>query len=113
MLFLSPHLHACFVDHGIDPMQRLVWVLLNIDNHSFGIANIYASNDVVERSLLWRWIADSLPIATWLVYGDFNMVEMDEDKEGVFPFWWIAGECEAWYYMGNKLGLFDPNMGHR
>lgn len=50
---LSPRLHTCIVDYGTDPMQRLVWALLNIGNHSFGIVNIYTSNDVVERSLLW------------------------------------------------------------
>ena len=41
------------------------------------------------------------------------MVEVASNKEGILPFCWIAGEREAWYYMHNKLGLFDPNTNRR
>ena len=41
--------------------------------------------------------------------GDFNMVEVASNKDDIFPFRWTIGEREAWYYMRNKLGLFDPN----
>ena len=47
------------------------------------------------------------------MHGDFNMVELATDKEGILPFRWIAGEQEAWYYMRNKLGFFDPNAHRR
>ena len=58
---------------------------------------------------MWAWLADNFPPATWVMCGDFNMVEVASDKEGILPFHWTAGEREAWYYMHNKLGLFDPN----
>lgn len=45
--------------------------------------------------------------------GDFNMVEMAYDKDGILPFKWAVGEREVWFYMHNKLGFFDPNIGRR
>lgn len=40
------------------------------------------------------------------------MVEIAYDKDGTLPFRWVASEREAWFYMSNKLGLFDPNIDH-
>ena len=92
---MSPYLHSIVIAHGSDPMHRPIWLLLSIKNHSFGVINVYASIDVVERSQMWAWLADNLPPATWVMCGDFNMVEVVFDKEGIFPFHWIAGEREA------------------
>ena len=47
---LSPRLHSAIISHGSDPSHRIVWLLLSINNHSFGVINVYASNDVVERA---------------------------------------------------------------
>ena len=106
---LSPSLHSAIISHSFDPSHRIVWLLLSISNHSFGVINVYASNDVVERSQLWVWLANNLPPSMWVMCGDFNMVEVASDKEGILPFRWRVGEREAWYYMRNKLSLFDPN----
>lgn len=40
------------LDHGSDPTQWMVRVLMSVDNHSFGIINVYAPNDDVERSFV-------------------------------------------------------------
>ena len=40
-------------------------------------------------------MADNLPLATWVMCGDFNMVEVASDKDDILPFHWIAGEREA------------------
>lgn len=32
----------------------------------------------------------------WLIYGDFNMVENTEDKEGILPVRVLYGEKEVW-----------------
>ena len=47
---LSPCLNSAIILHGSDPMQRIIWIFLFINNHSFGIVNVYVPNDVVERS---------------------------------------------------------------
>ena len=38
---------------------------------------------------------DNFPPTTWLMYGDFNMVELVFDKDDIFPFRWIVGERET------------------
>ena len=41
------------------------------------------------------------------------MIEVASEKDGILPLRWTTGEREAWYYMRDKLGLFDPNTNHR
>ena len=67
-------------------MHRTIWLLLSINNHSFGVVNVYASNDAMERPQMWALLADNLPSATWVMCGDFNMVEAAFDKDEIFPF---------------------------
>ena len=50
---LSSRLHSALISHGSDPSHRIVWFLLSINNHSFGVINVYASNDAIERAQLW------------------------------------------------------------
>ena len=50
---LSPCLHSDVIAYDSNPMHRTIWLLLSINNHSFGVVNVYASNDVVERSQMW------------------------------------------------------------
>ena len=92
---LSPRLHSAIISHSSDPSHRIVWLLLSINNHSFGVINVYASNDAVERAQLWVWLADNLPPATWVMCNDFNMVEVASNKDGIFPFRWTARKREA------------------
>ena len=92
---LSPHLHFAIILHGSNPSHRIVWLLLSINNHSFGIINVYASNDTIERAQIWAWLANNLPPATWVMCGDFNIVEVASDKDGILPLHWTAGEREA------------------
>lgn len=89
---LSPHLISSIIDHGSNPMHMIVWIFLSFQNHSLRIVNFYAPNDVVEKSQLWHWMVDSLPLATWVVYEDFNKVKLAIDKEGILPFHLIVSE---------------------
>ena len=47
---MSPHLHSTIILHSLDPMHRIIWLLLSISNHSFGVINVYALNDAIERA---------------------------------------------------------------
>jgi hypothetical protein len=69
---------------GINPKERLAWVILNLDGHNMRLANIYALYDIVERAT-WSWLANNLSKANWLICNDFNMVEVVEelDKEAL------------------------------
>ena len=67
-------------------MHRFIWLFLSINNHSFGVISVYASNDPVERSQMGGWLPKKFPLDTWVMCGDFNMVEVAFDKEGILPF---------------------------
>lgn len=105
----APKWWPLLIDHSIDPTNCAIWVLFNVDGHPFGLINIYISNDAAERADLWRWIANSIPDAYWVISGDFNMVESPNDKCGHLSMRWTPREREAWYFMRNKFGFFDPN----
>ena len=62
---LFPWIFPFVISHGSDPMQRIALILLSFQNIYFGIVNVYAPNDAVECSHLWRWLTNHLPPATW------------------------------------------------
>jgi hypothetical protein len=68
---------------------------MSFQNHSFGIVNVYAPYYVVDHSHSWHSMASYLPLAIRVLCGDFNMVELATDKEGLLPFRWIVGERQA------------------
>ena len=86
VILLSPRLHSAIISHNFDPMHIIIWLFLSINSHSFGVINVYASNDVVERSQMWAWLDDNLPPATWVMCGKFNMVEVASNKDDIFSF---------------------------
>ena len=92
---LSPHLYYSIISHCSNPMHRIIFLFLSINNHSFQVINVYAFNDAMERSEMWSWLTNNLPPTTWVICGDFNMVEVASNKDGILPFHWIAGEREA------------------
>ena len=57
---MSPRLHFVVIVHNSDLMHRTIWLLFSINNHSFGVVNVYASNDAMERSQMWSWLVDNL-----------------------------------------------------
>lgn len=60
-------------------------MLLEVDGMSFGILNMYASNNAHDRCNLWKWYALSLPLAIWVMCGDFNMIKKPYNKVGHHP----------------------------
>jgi len=49
---LAPSLKKNIIDWGCDPTNRALWILCNVEGHTLGIANLYASNSYVERTYL-------------------------------------------------------------
>ena len=92
---LLNHLHYAIILHGSEPMHKNQLGFLSINSHYFGVVYGYASNDAMERSQLWAQIDDNLPPTTWVMCGDFNVVEVAFDKDVIFPFHWTTREREA------------------
>lgn len=55
----------------------------------------------------------TLPDIPWLVGGDFNMVESQQDKSRGNPFIWKDNEKIHWNKLINSKTLFDPLAGNK
>lgn len=59
---------------GVSPCNKVVWATFERCDAKFVVCSIYAPNDYLNRSELWRWLA-GLPDVPWVLGGDFNMIE--------------------------------------
>jgi exonuclease III len=80
-ILISAKISHLFLNSGILVPSRAQWITCSLDNKVVGFLNIYAPNKDSERAAFWNQIATSLPIAeSWVVGGDFNMVERNVDR---------------------------------
>lgn len=80
-ILLGKQLVPFIVDSGVLIEGRAQFVILDIHNTRIGTLNIYAPNHTAARAQFWtRLRFQHLPLADWIVAGDFNMTESDEDR---------------------------------
>ncbi|XP_059072101.1 uncharacterized protein LOC131872684 [Cryptomeria japonica] len=126
--------HLQFVDDttliGVSPLQevesirKLFDVYLATSGKQYFDGKIHAvplsrsikgsteRTDPKERSSLWEWMT-SLPCIPWVIAGDFNMVEHQDNKGGGLPFAWKDMKKSHWFKMKNSLQLYDPLAGNK
>lgn len=80
-------LSRCMAEHLIDSdvciEGRTQFITLDIDGIKFGLLNIYAQNVSGQRASFWNTLSHfSLPMAEWIVCGDFNITKLGEDRSG-------------------------------
>ena len=90
----------------------MAWAIIDFNGSSFGVCSIYAPNEVKDQIILWNLLCN-LSNIPWILAGDFNMVENQEDKLGGLPFAWKHQEKIYWDQCKHKLNLFDPLEGQR
>jgi hypothetical protein len=79
-----------------------------MEKQILGILNIYAPNKGSEQASFWNHIANNIPVAdSWIVGGDFNMVERESDRSINTPKNLTKEEREAWDRLIMRLGLED------
>lgn len=108
VLGLSPSISKFVIDKGEDPSHYCVWALTLINGQPLGFCSIYAPNNPRERVALWDWMSKNLPIADWVLGGDFNMVEHHEDRSWSSHLKLSQEEFEKWIFCRNVLGVVDP-----
>ena len=60
---------------------RVVYIRIKHKYGHLGILNIYAPNSAAERKEFWLQLVDKKPDAElWIIGGDFNMVQQQEDR---------------------------------
>ena len=110
-LLLHPRWSNHIYDSGISSCNRVAWVVLKDNNFSFESCLVYASNNYRERSQLWDWMI-SLPNIPWILGGDFNMIDSDQNKSGGAPFEWKGSEKSFLDRLKQHFNLFDPFYDH-
>jgi hypothetical protein len=107
-IIVSSAISHLVLDSGIVVPSRAQWITYSMDNQVIGMLNIYAPNKSHERATFWTQIANNLPLAdSWLVGGDFNIVEREGDHSTNTPKKLSNEEREAWDQLVMRLGLED------
>ena len=64
-----------------DPNHRCLWVTCMLTGRVIGFRSIYAPSLLVYHVCLWNSLTNYLPDAEWILLGDFNIVELEGDRE--------------------------------
>lgn len=84
-------------------------MVLEIGSKRYGILNIYAPNKTSSRSRFWISLLNfNFPDAHWIVAGDFNMTENEDDRSPDYAAKAMgARESQAWTRFALRLGIND------
>jgi exonuclease III len=92
---------------GTFAFDQAAWVQLSAQGEDFGIVSVYApSESSQERTVLWHILSNQLPADRWVICGDFNMVESQNDTTGTASI--IRGrEQDSWRILKTRFDLED------
>ena len=65
---------------------------------------------MLVKNNLWWWMINEPLTTPWIVCGDFNKVENQEDKEGESTKRMLSYEKEAWRVLKACLRIYEPNI---
>lgn len=97
------------VTKGSITKHRNLWVQFDgIPGGKLGVGNIYAPNESQDRCKLRENMLIQLPSnCTWILMGDFNMVEFVEDKSRCCNKFLLEMERLLWGQVKSILGIKD------
>ena len=106
---ISPSLSNRITGRGAPVEGRAQFVTFNLSNTHIGILNIYASSDTGARARFWAMLLDYQFLeAEWILTGDFNMTEVQEDRSADFNARNMGRrEQGAWHHFIMTMGLYD------
>lgn len=109
-ILLSAKAGSALEEHGILLQGRMQFAVIRVTRQlKVGIINVYGYNDNATRSQVWTELhSTELPEAEWIIGGDFNMIEEQEDKQGGRCHGGIRGrESRNWQSVKFRFGLQD------
>ena len=99
---------SIIVSAGTILNKRAQFLILQIGPQKTGIINLYASNSASERASFWISLSEYAGLAdSWLVGGDFNMIEEASDRRGGSISTITGREARAWDSFCFSFGLLD------
>lgn len=108
-ILVSSNFSNFIVDSGVAVEGRAQYVILEINRQKIGILNVYVPNEPGPRGRFWEALLNfNLPAADWLLSGDFNMTEVEEDRSDGFHARNIGRrEATTWSRLLVRLGVQD------
>lgn len=98
------------VSQGVKGDGTFAWVQIQIEVGELNIGSLYAPNERVKRTTLWKWLAVNLEGDQWILNGDWNMIDLYDDAIGPSDFIHNL-EARAWNRLVYKMDLVD-NLLH-
>eukprot|EP00249_Psilotum_nudum_P003895 c17395_g1_i3 orf=13-273(+) len=80
---------------------------INTTKEKVTIINVYAPNNSREREELWRQIDEMIDSGKYVIMGDFNMIEQEQDKRGGVSSTIQGTERASWEQVKWRAGLVD------
>lgn len=106
---VSPRLSTLITAHGIVCDGRAIWICFESEKFGrMGFLGIYAPNSSSERASMWRELTSCIDSSFhWIVGGDFNMIESNQDQIGGNCTTIAGSERRAWQHFARHLLLED------
>ncbi|KAL3686617.1 hypothetical protein R1sor_009191 [Riccia sorocarpa] len=67
---------------GVSGFGRLAWAKTKIGELEVGLVSLHAPNKRRQRVAFWAQVKEIIKEGSWVVFGDFNQVEVAEDSRG-------------------------------
>ncbi|KAL3675556.1 hypothetical protein R1sor_025504 [Riccia sorocarpa] len=68
------------LQHGEDTEGRWVWGRFLVSGKELCVASVYAPNSPEDRIVFWSHLKDSFPPGNWVIAGDWNSIEFQNDS---------------------------------
>ncbi|KAL3682953.1 hypothetical protein R1sor_000975 [Riccia sorocarpa] len=91
---------------GVGANGRMAWARIKIGNQQLGVISIHAPNKRRSRIAFWQKVLEITSEGEWIVAGDYNQVELQEDSRGRSAV--VRGREERkWRELALQRGLVD------
>ncbi|KAL3686360.1 hypothetical protein R1sor_008934 [Riccia sorocarpa] len=96
-------------EQGVSGLGNAAWVKIDTVVGRIGLISIHAPNKRHLRKRTWLWLRELVKEGQWVVGGDFNMVEFDEDTTGESNKL-EGGKFNRWHNMAREADLVDARI---
>ncbi|KAL3677366.1 hypothetical protein R1sor_027314 [Riccia sorocarpa] len=94
---------------GTSQFGGAAWATVHAASGSIRVASLHAPNSKEERQVYWNWWDHQVDGEDWLIAGDFNNVELQEDSKGKSALMRGAEE-RAWKRFTYRTDMVDAYL---
>ncbi|KAL3699682.1 hypothetical protein R1sor_017704 [Riccia sorocarpa] len=97
------------VERGVSGKGFAAWARIQTSVGVVRVISLHAPNDSRKRKEVWIWMRDLVADERWIVLGDFNMVESQEDSIGPSPVL-KQDEKRSWDLCAGRTDMVDARL---